>query len=149
MKLKKFFQSFLPFQKFEIQTKLPKREILYRVDDFADPEYTDYYGHITDNGFVIAEKCMKHLTFGHSHNSFAPVATAKITEKDGISSVKGVLRMRIFCLFIFIPIYLMSLITLVLFPFMYLLMYFAFVRPANKLKKELESLLSEDSTYYE
>ena len=139
----KIFQTFLPFQKFEIQTKLSKREILHRVDDFADPKYTDYYCHITDNGFVIAEKCLKSLTFGHSKNSFAPVATAEITEKDGISSVKGILRMRIFCLFIFIPIYLISLITLVPFPFTYLLMYFAFIRPANKLKKELEFLLSE------
>ena len=144
MKPKKFFQIFLPFQKFEFQTALPKAEILRRVRDFADPEYTDYYGGIRDDGFWIAEPCVKHLSFGSSHNSFAPVATAKISENDGLSTVKGIVRMRIPVMLIFIPIYLISILTLVPFPFMFLLMYFAFVRPANKLKKELEVLLSEN-----
>lgn len=132
---------FSPFQKFELQTKLSKQDILRKVHDFADPEYTDYYGYVSDNGFIIAEKCSKHFSFGRSNNSFAPVLTAKITEKDGLSTVQGILRMRILTLLIFIPIYILSILTIVLFPFDYLLMYFAFVRPANKLKQELEFLL--------
>ena len=54
MKPKKFFQIFLPFQKFEFQTALPKAEIVRRVRDFADPEYTDYYGKTSDDGCWIA-----------------------------------------------------------------------------------------------
>lgn len=144
MKPKNFFQIFLPFQKFEFQTALPKAEILRRVRDFADLEYTGYYGGIRDDGFWIAEPCSKHTGFGSSHNSFAPVATAKISENNGISTVNGIVRMRLLAMPIVIPIYLISILTLVLFPFMFLLMYFAFVRPADKLKKELEVLLSEN-----
>jgi hypothetical protein len=147
MKPKKFFQIFLPFQKFEIQTALPKAEIVRRVRDFADPEYTGYYGKTSDDGFWIAEPCIKHSGFGSSRNSFAPVATAKISETDGISTVKVIVRMRLLVMLIAIPIYLISILTLVLFPFMFLLMYFAFVRPADKLKKELEVLLSENPIY--
>ena len=141
MKPKKFFQIFLPFQKFEFQTALPKAEILRRVRDFSEPEYTGYYGGIRDDGFWIAEPCVKHLSFGSSHNSFAPVASAKISENDGLSTVKGIVRMRIPVMLIVIPIYLM------MFPFIFLLLHFAFVRPANKLKKELEVLLSEIPIY--
>ena len=141
MEPKKFFQIFLPFQKFEFQTALPKAEILRRVRDFSDLEYTGYYGGIRDDGFWIAEPCVKHLSFGSSHNSFAPVASAKISENDGLSTVKGIVRMRIPVMLIVIPIYLM------MFPFIFLLLHFAFVRPANKLKKELEVLLSEIPIY--
>ena len=141
MKPKKFFQIFLPFQKFEFQTALPKAEIVRRIRDFADPEYTGYYGKTSDDGFWIAEPCIKHAGFGSSHNSFAPVATAKISENDGISTIKGILRMRLLVMLIFIPIYLLFI------PFTFLLMYFTFVRPADKLKKELEVLLSENPIY--
>ena len=141
MKLKEFFQIFLHFRKFEFQTALPKAEILRRVRDFSEPEYTGYYGGIRDDGFWIAEPCVKHSGFGFSRNSFAPVATAKISETDGISTVKGIVRMRLLVMLIFIPIYLLFI------PFTFLLMYFTFVRPANKLKKELEVLLSENPIY--
>lgn len=141
MKLKEFFQIFLPFRKFEFQTALPKAEILRRVRDFSEPEYTGYYGGIRDDGFWVAEPCVKHLSFGSSHNSFAPVATAKISENDGIATIKGIVRMRLLVMLIFIPIYLLFI------PFTFLLMYFTFVRPADKLKKELEVLLSESPIY--
>jgi hypothetical protein len=147
MKPKKFFQIFLPFQKFEFQTALPKAEILRRVRDFSEPEYTGYYGGIRDDGFWIAEPCVKHLSFGSSHNSFAPVASAKISENDGLSTVKGIVRMRIPVMLIFIPMYLIFMLSVIMFPFTFLLMYFAFIRPANKLKKELEVLLSEIPIY--
>ena len=144
MKPKNFFQIFLPFQKFEFQTALPKAEILRRVRDFSEPEYTGYYGGIRDDGFWIAESCVKHLSFGSSHNSFAPVATAKITEADGISTINGIVRMRLLVMLIFIPMYLIFMLSVIMFPSTFLLMYFAFVRPANKLKKELEVLMSEN-----
>lgn len=147
MKPKKFFQIFLPFQKFEFQTALPKAEIVRRVRDFSDLEYTGYYGGIRDDGFWIADPCIKHSGFGSSRNSFAPVATAKISETDGISTVKVIVRMRLLVMLIAIPIYLISILTLVLFPFMFLLMYFAFMHPVNKLKKEVEVLLSENPIY--
>ena len=145
MELKNFFL----FQKFEIQSELSKKEILRKVYDFADSEYTDYYCRIKDDGFVIAEKCCRKLTFGYLRNSFAPVATAKMTEKNGLSSVKGILRMRIPVMLLTVPFCFISLITIVTFPFTCLLMYFAFVRPANQLKKELEFLLSEAVTDHE
>ncbi|MBQ3490370.1 MAG: hypothetical protein IJA86_07255, partial [Clostridia bacterium] len=107
------------------------------------PLSENYYGHISAQRFLIAEKPNKNLNFGSSHNSFAPVLSAKITEKDGISIVTGILRMNMLVMFLFIPIYLLSILTIITFPFMYLLMYFAFIRPANRLKEHLILLIAE------
>ncbi len=143
MRLNKFFQRLLLFEKFEIQTKLSKQQILNKVKSFADPEYTDYYGSISECGFFIGEKYIKQSAFVRTRNSFAPVAKAKIIEKDGMSTVSIVIRMHLLPLILFAPVYLMSLITVVLFPFAWLLLHFTFVKPAKKLKQEIENLLTE------
>lgn len=139
----KFVQRLLLFEKCEIQTKLSKKEILQRIDSFADPRYTDYYGKVSDEGFYITEKNIKTFAGGHSQNSFAPVAKAKITEKEGIATVSMVIRMNLLVLILFAPIYVISLLTVVLFPFMLLLLYFFFVKPAKRLKTSIEDLLVE------
>ncbi len=136
-------QRLFLFEKFEIQTKLSKREIRKRIRSFADPEYTDYYGGVSEDGFLVAEKSRKHFAGGHTQNSFAPVAKAKIVESDGISTVSVILRMNLLVLFLFAPIYVASLITIVLFPFMLLWLRFAFVKPAERLKDRIEDLLME------
>ncbi len=145
--MNKFLQRLFLFEKCEIKTKLSKKEILKKIDSFADPEYTYYYGSISEDGFFIAEKNIKHFTGGHSQNSFAPVAKAKITESDGMTTVSMVIRMNLLVLILFAPIYFISLLTVFFFPFMLILLYFAFVKPAKRLKEAIENLLMADGIY--
>ena len=135
------------FEKCEIKTKLSKKVILKKIDSWADPEYTDYYGSISEGGFFIAEKNRKYFTGGHIQNPFAPVATAKITESEGMTTVSMVIRMNLLVLILFAPIYIISLLTVVLFPFMLILLYYAFIKPAKRLKETIENLLISDSIY--
>ncbi len=139
--MNKHIQHLLLFEKLEIQTKLSKKEILKKIESFADPDYTDYYGSVSDDGFFIAEKNRKHFVGGHAQNSFAPIARAKIDEREGISSVSVVIRMNILVLILFVPIYLISLLLIVPFPIMLVVLYFSFIKPAKRLKETLENLL--------
>ncbi len=141
--MNKYFARLFLFEKFVIQTKLSKKQILTKVMAFADPEYNDYYGSISEDGFFVAEKNIKHFTGGHSRNSFAPTAKATITEKDGISTVSVVLRMNIPALILFAPFYFISLLLVLPFPFMLILLHFAYVKPSGRLKEALEDLLTE------
>ncbi len=146
--MNKFLQRLLLFEKCEIKTKLSKNEILKKIDSFADPEYTDYYGSISEDGFFIAEKNRKYFTGGHSQNSFAPVAKAKITESDGMTTVSMVIRMNLLVLILFAPIYFVSLLTGVLFPFMLILLHFVFVKPTKRLKEKIDDILMTDDIYF-
>ncbi len=139
--MNKFLQRLFLFEKCEIQTKLSKQQILNKIKSFAVPKYTDYYGSISESGFFIGEKNRKHFSGGHSQNSFAPVAKAKIVEKDGITTVSMIMRMNLLVMILFAPIYVMSLLTIVLFPFVLLFLHFTFVKPAKRLKQEIETLL--------
>ena len=141
--MNKHIQRLLLFENFETQTKLSKQEILKRVKSFADAEYTDYCGSISEEGFFIAEKNRKTFAGGHTQNSFAPIAKAKINEKDGLCTVSIVLRMNILVLILFAPIYFISLLLIVPFPIILIVLHFAFVKPAKRLKESLENLLSE------
>ena len=141
--MNKHIQRLFLFEKFEIQTRLSKQEILKKIKSFADPEYTDYYGVVSEDGFFIAEKSSKQFTGGHTQNSFAPIAQTKIDEKDGITSVSVVLRMNILVLALFAPIYFLSLLLIVPFPIMLIVLHFVFVNPAKRLKETLEDLLLE------
>ena len=141
--MNKFFQRLFLFEKCEIKTKLSKQEILNRVTSFVDCEHTDYYGSISEYGFFIGEKNIKHFTGGSTQNSFAPVAKAKIIEENGVTSVSMVLRMHLIVMILFIPFYVVSLLTIVMFPLVWILLYFAFIKPTKKLKEQIENLLLE------
>ena len=141
--MNKFFQRLFLLEKCEIKTKLSKQQILTRVTSFLDYEHTDYYGSVSEYGFFIGEKSRKHFIGGHTQNSFAPIAKAKIIEENGITSVSMVLRMHILVMILFAPIYVVSLLTIVMFPFVWVLLHFAFVKPTKKLKQQIENLLVE------
>lgn len=140
----KILQRLFLFEKCEIKTKLSKKETLKKIADFADPEYTDYYGGISEDGFFIAEKNKKSFAGGYSQNSFAPVAKAKISESNGMTTVSMVIRMNLLVFILFVPIYIISLLTVVLFPAMLILLHFTFIKPAKRLKENIENLLMED-----
>ena len=142
--MNKFFQRLFLFEKCEIQTKLSKQQVLKRVESFADPKYTDYYGRISENGFFVAEKSIKHHSFLRTHNSFVPVARGKVTEKDGGTTVSMVLRMQLLVWILFIPVYIVSFLSVFLFPLFWLVLYFAFVKPSKRLKQSIEDLLIEN-----
>ncbi len=142
--MNKFLQRLFLFEKCEIQTKLSKQQILNRVKAFINSECTDYYGSVSEHGFFIGEKNIKHFIGGHSHNSFAPIAKAKIIEKDGITTVSIKTRMNLLTLILFAPIYVISLITVVLFPLMLMLLHSAFIIPAERLKQSIEDLIIEN-----
>lgn len=139
-----FLRTLLLFDKFEIKTKLTPEEIDEKVGYFARIKNDDYYADTEDNGFYIAEKFIKHQGFITSKNSFAPIATAKYKVDEGVTTVSVIIHMRLPVAIIFVPIYLLSLASIVPFPFMLLISYFSFVRPAEKLKDILEYLVAEN-----
>lgn len=166
--MKRFLLKLLPFECYELQTKLSKDRILNTVKTKIDP-YGDYRSRVSEDGFCVAEKNHKSLGIGNTHNSFAPVAHAKVRESDGLSTVSVNIRMNLIVQAIFLPLYvfsvlafvfaianaivyatgamdgaeyeLASLTLLLMFPIMQLLMYFAFKRPAKRLRKFLDELI--------
>lgn len=142
--MNKFIQRLLFLEKYQIQTKLSKQQILNRVKSFVDTEDTGYYGGVSENGFFVGEKFIKHSAFVRTQNSFAPIAKATIVENEGITTVSIVIRMHLIPLIVFIPMHIMFLLTIVLFPLELLILYFCFVKPAKRLKQEIENLLMEN-----
>jgi len=142
--MNKVIQRLFLFNKYSIQTKLSKQQILDRVKSFVDDKYTDYYGSISEYGFFIGEKPIKHSEFIHTKNSFAPVAKGTIIERSEVTTVSVITRMHLLALILFAPLYIISLFTVVLFPFMLLLLHFAFVRPQKRLEQEIENLLMDN-----
>ena len=141
--MNKFIQKLLLIEKFEIKTKLPKAEILKRVESFADLEYTDYYGVVWENGFWIAEKSRKHFPGGHTKNPFVPIARGKITEEDGFSTVSVTIRMYAAVMALLVPICFFCLALVLPFLLLCVLLHFAFVKPSKRLKEAIESLVLE------
>ncbi len=55
-----------------------------------------------------------------------------------------VIRMNAIVSILFAPFYLAAMLSVVLFPFVLILLYFAFMKPAKELKEAIVSLLIED-----
>lgn len=147
--MNKFFQRLLLFEKVEIQTKLSCAEVLDRIDSFCGVDsyngYTDsdYYGSVFYDGFFIGEKNRKFNGAGYTHNSFAPVMRAKVDERDGMTVISGVLRMNTITLIPFSVLYLLFLLTIVLFPILHIILHFAYFRSAKRLKEKIQEILLE------
>ena len=140
--MNKHLMHLLLFDKLEIETKLSKAEILRKVKDFTDGS-SDYRGRICEDGFTVAERNIKTYSgIIHTQNSFAPVAQAKIIENNGICTVYATFRMNALVLPVFIPCYLLMLITFIFVPFMFILLHFAFFKPMKRLKEHLTEMLS-------
>lgn len=141
--MNKHIQHLFLFEKLDIQTKLSKKAIHRRVRDFVEFESDDYYGKISDDGFSVFEKSIKRFWWGHTKNSFAPMAKAKIDEKDGYTTVSVVFRMHPIIIVLFVPMYILFVLTVILLPLLLGLLYVFFFRRIKKLKGILEELLSE------
>ena len=139
-----FWQYALLIKKFKIRTKLTQREIIRKFGFFLEAEEEDYCGHISADGFVVAERTVKYFLGGHSHNSFAPVCVAALGEEDGMAVVSAVIRMNFLSHMIYMPIYWLSILTLLPIPFIMGLTYFAYWKPAKKLQGALLDLLTEE-----
>ena len=146
--LKQLLETLFFFHKFQLQTNLTKNEIFKRVEHFVDENDSKYVGYVEENGFRIVEKCFKSfMFFGHIKNSFAPIAVAKIVEEEGTTTVFCLLRTHMVLQIIFIPIYLSMVLYVFVKPVFLvflILSHFAFFHPAKRLKKALESLLTEN-----
>ena len=139
----KLLRRLFLFDVFSLKTKLPAETVLSRIASLADPEYSDYHGHLTSFGFVLAENSLKHSEGVTVHNSFTPVAVGRVNEENGMTTVSGIIRMNLAALIPFAIIYVCSLFSLVFFPVMHILLHFAFYKPARRMKKALERLLTE------
>ncbi len=138
-----FWQHLLLFEKFEIKTKISKARVSKLISDLGDSQYNDYYAVISEDGFVVGEKIMKVSGAFRSRNSFAPIATATVTEEGDLRVIRGTLRMNTVALVFFVPLYVLSAVILWLFPFMLLLTHFAVWKSAKKLREDIENILSE------
>lgn len=167
--MKKVLINLLPFEKYEIVTDLSKEKIFERISAESDSRNGEYIGLLRKDKFIFAEKTYKHSALGRSRNSFAPVAVARLGEKNGKTLVSVKVRMPLPTCILFFPMYVISVIfflfgliwfvfdiiaaiggsgmtgdflsLLVLLPPEQLLLFFAFKRPAKKLKALLETIL--------
>jgi hypothetical protein len=154
----KILQKLLFIEKFEIKTKISKEraKTILKMEAAKTGDYRTYF---SENVFCVAEKTRKSLVFGSIHNSFAPVAVGKLSEQDGMTVISGLIRMR---LLVCLPWYLVCLFSVLAviaavvglavgevklligipcFLFCYGLPFFAFGRPAKRLKTFLERVL--------
>ncbi|MBQ9805285.1 MAG: hypothetical protein IJW49_02080 [Clostridia bacterium] len=156
--MNKILQKLLFIEKFEIKTKLSKERV-QRILEFETRQNYDYRAYFSKKGFCVAEKTRKHSGFVRTNNSFAPVATAKASEQDGMTVISVLIRMNFLICLIWYPLYLLSVLSLVaavvglivgdaelaigipVFLFCFGLPFFAFRRPAKRLKAFLENLL--------
>ena len=139
----KHLQHLLLFETCKLQTKLPKKTVLKRVESFLDPQYTDYYGNVWEDGFYAVEKNRKTYESGQSMNSFAPVATAKVTEENGMTTVSMTIRINLLVMLLLIPLYLIALISIIGIPVILLILHFTFVKPLERMKNAISQLLME------
>ena len=139
--MNKILGKLLLFEKHTFSTKLTKQQIQRRVEEFTDFEHKRYYGRVSKRGFFIGERFVRYSDFVRIRNSFAPVATARISENDDVTTVSLIIRMHLLVLILFTPIYVTSLLTIVLFPPVFLLLHIAFFKPAMRLNQEIENLL--------
>jgi len=164
--MRNFLLSLLPFKRRRLVTKLSKERVLKKAADITDKEYGEYLGGASDNGFTVAEKWYKNYGFGHSRNSFAPVANGRVYERDGETHIELFVRMNIIVLAFFSIFYIISavlflfgvvgvviffvsgfaislsesLLLMVMLPIMLTVLQFAFKRPARRLIERLEEL---------
>ncbi len=143
-----FLQRLFLFDKFEIKTSLSKEKINNKIETFLEIEDEDYYGKIEENGFCVAERNSKHFgKIGFSRNPYAPVAKAKIKETDNGSVISVTIRMNYIVLFVFVPLYVLSLCMIktnvIFFPVCLIMLHFGFFMPAKILKKYLVDMLAE------
>ncbi len=140
--MKKILKYLLLYERFEIKTKLTIEEIYKRLETSPHFYGDEYTGKFSEKGFVIKKRSRK-IHFGRSQNSFAPVLTAKFGADNGLTTISAVLRMNLFDQIVFTPIYLLSLICIFPFPVLFLMAYFGFIRPSEKIKENLISDLKE------
>ena len=123
--MKRFFKKLIEmiflFHKFSFQTKLSKEEISKRVGLFISGNSTDYYGWVKENGFYVAKRASKSLIILHIAMSFAPVASAKITIEEDITTVSVLLRMHIVVWIIVLLIFFVILISYIVWSPVFLL----------------------------
>ncbi len=156
--MNKILQKILLIEKFEIKTKLSKERV-QRILELETRQNYDYRTCFSEKGFCVAEKTRKYSGFVRTNNSFAPVATAKFSEQDGMTVISVLIRMRLFVCLLWYPLCLFSvfaaiaaviglivgdvelLVGIPIFLFFFGLPLFAFGRPAKRLKAFLENLL--------
>ena len=144
MTFKKFIQKLFLFDKFEIKTKASPHTVARNINFFADPKRTNYYGRADENGFFLGQKHQTYNGVVHVKNSFAPVAKGKIVRVgEDETEVSVTVRMHAAVLVLFMPMYIASLITLILFPLVYLMVHLAFSKPAKRLKEIVTDLVSD------
>lgn len=145
--MKKILKYLLLYERFEIKTKLTTEEIYRRLETSPHFYGDEYTGKFSEEGFVIKKRLRKIHFGGRSQNSFAPVLTAKFGTDNGLTTISATLRMNLFVQIVFTPIYLLSLICIfavpVVFPIMFLMVYFGFIRPSEKMKENLISDFKE------
>lgn len=170
--MKKLLWWLLPFEKYKIRTKSAKEAVLHQAVCVGDFGCGSYYSHALKNGFVIAEKTVKGFLIGRAQNSFAPVAHVKMREEDGVTVLSVLVRMRVFVCAIFLPLYLLFLMTFLIgitelivgvaggaanangladlpslllpWPVLQAVCYIAFKRPAKRMKELLYTLVSHE-----
>lgn len=112
--MNRFFNRILPFEKYEMKSELTKAEILKKAKGAIDCKYGYYYGFITKDGFVLADKPMKSSFGGVAHNSLVPVAVCRVKEKEGLSVISVTVRSSFLICLVFYPLYFFSLLVFLL-----------------------------------
>ncbi len=169
--MKKLLLRLLLLERYKMTTKLSKDRVLDEVREAKERGHEDYIFKIGDKEFYIAEKYFKYKVAGWStQNSFAPVARIVPTEGERGTTLSVTVRMRAFVHAITLFLYLLFalcfiggatlnvieiirdgsdarfhygiLAFLIFIPILELVLHFTYRKPAERLKKYLESLFS-------
>ena len=130
------------YKKVEIKTKISKARVM-RIMKMLASTRVSYYGRVSDDAFVISADNYRVIAGGHGHvsNSFAPVMRGKVTEENGVATVKGVITMSPLVYAFALIFELASLVSIVGFPIFHLVMHLAFFTPAKQMREKTEQTL--------
>ena len=141
--MNKFFQRLFLFEKYEMKTMLTKDQVKRYIDNNTSPSprESDYFSVIEWDDIFISEHPVKYYLGGSSKNSFVPIFKGTVQDAERGSVVSGVIRMNIIVHAIVLPIYLLSLLTIVTFPIMYLFLHFSYFKHVKRMKEWLYETL--------
>ena len=138
--LNRFVEFLLLRKRIKIKSKTSQDGILAKVEQIADntPEVMLY--RMTKSSFFISEKYSEAVPGGYSRDAFAPIIKARLSQEDGITCIKVVIRPSILVYLLYLPIHILSVCLIVTMPLAYIFTR-AFFERASILSDKLENLL--------
>ena len=128
---------------FTVRTKRTKSEVLDKVGQITENSPEIFFCRMTRRGFWLCERQSEDFEYGNVKVALAPVVLAKMTEKDGITTVKVAIRPSLVAYLFYLPLHLVLTCGLITIPIARICTR-TFYERAESLYDRLENHILED-----